>query len=263
MKTNIKMRVTLEQSIKIQEICFENGIIWAHKVRQLTNLHLPFLVICKKKGIYATLDIECYNSHTEYQEIDADLFIRTNGTCEENTFNELFEKVSERVNDFQIGNRIEPIDKYRELEQKLKKKNEILKKTRIKRKNQREELHKLNLKLQKCISFEEHNRKIESIEFDLNMFKSSNKLREDLIEKLERDAKESIKDIKELESLNNVLKMENKSLKESSKISCNMLHSQKDKIDRLELNYVIEQSSHKKEIEKLKAVIEYLESKAK
>ena len=109
----------------------------------------------------------------------------------------------------------------------------------------------------------EHNRKIESIEFDLNMFKSSNKLREDLIEKLERDAKESIKDIKELESLNNVLKMENKSLKESSKISCNMLHSQKDKIDRLELNYVIEQSNYKKEIEKLKAVIEYLESKVK
>jgi len=39
------------------------------------------------------------------------------------------------------------------LEQKLKKKNEILKKARIKRKNQREEIHKLNLKLQKCIHF--------------------------------------------------------------------------------------------------------------
>ena len=59
------------------------------------------------------------------------------------------------------------------------------------------------------------------------------------------------------------LKAENKSLKESSKISCNMLHSQKDKIDRLEFNYVIEQSNYKKEIEKLKAVIEYLESKVK
>ena len=164
MKTNIKMRVTLEQSIKIQEICFENGIIWTHKVRQLTNLHLPFLYICKKEGIYATSDIECYDDHLEYQEIDADLFIRTNGTCEENTFNELFEKVSKRVNDFQIGNRIEPLDKYAELENKLKKKNEILKKARIKRKNQREELHKLNLKLQKCISLEEHNKKIESIE---------------------------------------------------------------------------------------------------
>lgn len=87
------------------------------------------------------------------------LFIRTNGTCEENTFNELFEKVSERVNDFQIGNRIEPLDKYAELENKLKKKNEILKKSRIKRKNQREELHKLNLKLKDCVTrehFESH-----------------------------------------------------------------------------------------------------------
>ena len=228
MKRNIKMRETLEQSIKIQEICFENGIIWTHKVRQLTNLHVPFLFICKKEGICATLDIECYNSHTEYQEIDADLFIRTDGTCEENTFNELFEKVSKRVNDFQIGNRIEPLDKYAELENKLKKKNEILKKARIKRKNQREELHKLNLKLQKCISLEEHDLKMKTV----------------LNEK-------------------HYLEIENKSLKESSKISCNMLHSQKDKIDRLELNYVIEQSNYKKEIEKLKTVIEYLESKVK
>ena len=141
---------------------------------------------------------------------------------------ELFEKVSKRVNDFQIGNMIESLDKYAELENKLKKKNEILKKARIKRKNQREELHKLNLKLQKCISLEEHHLKIKTV----------------LNEK-------------------HYLEKENKSLKESSKISCNMLHSQKDKIDRLELNYVTEQSRYKKEIEKLKAVIEYLESKVK
>lgn len=156
MKTNIKMRVTLEQSIKVQEICFENGIIWTHKVRQLTNLHLPFLYICKKEGIYATSDIECYNSHMEYQEIDADLFIRTNGSCEENNNSIDYETL--RLSHLVLNS------KYEELEQKLKKKNEILKKARIKRKNQREELHKLNLKLQKCISLEEHNKKIESIQ---------------------------------------------------------------------------------------------------
>lgn len=50
------------------------------------------------------------------------------------------------------------------LEEKLKKKNEILKKARIKRKNQREELHKLNLKLQKCISLEEHDLKIKELQ---------------------------------------------------------------------------------------------------
>lgn len=125
--------------------------------------------------------------------------------------------------------------KYEELEEKLKKKNEILKKARIKRKNQREELLKLNLKLQKCISLEEH-RKVINWHIERN---------ESLFAEIDN------------------LKAENKSLKESSKISCNMLHSQKDKIDRLELNYVSEQSIYKKEIEKLKAVIEYLESKVK
>lgn len=121
------------------------------------------------------------------------------------------------------------------LESKLKKKNEILKKARIKRKNQREELHKLNLKLLKCITLEEH-RKVINWHIERN---------ESLFAEIDN------------------LKAENKSLKESSKISCNMLHSQKDKIGRLEFNYVIEQSNYKKEIEKLKAVIEYLESKVK
>lgn len=293
MKTNIKIRVNEEQSKLVQEICFNNGVGW-DILRKYTimNITSKFLYIedvithSFSESPYSDDDFKENNyffNEQKLEEIDPDLFIRTNGTCEENTFNELFEKVSERVNDFQIGSKFQPLDEVirsvgktngldklatshytmNMLLDNLKKKNEILKKARIKRKNQREELHKLNLKLQKCISFEEHNRKIESIEFDLNMFKSSNKLRENLIEKLERDAKESIKDIKELESLNNVLKMENKSLKESSKISCNMLHGQKDKIGRLELKYVMEQSNYKKEIEKLKAVIEYLESKVK
>lgn len=90
------------------------------------------------------------------------------------------------------------------LEQKLKKKNEILKKARFKRKNQREELHKLNIKLQKCIDLEAHNI-------------ATQKLRDTIIR----------------------LKCEN--------------IKQRDSI-REEQN---------KEIEKLKAVIEYLESKVK
>lgn len=71
------------------------------------------------------------------------------------------------------------------LEQKLKKKNEILKKARIKRKNQREELHKLNLKLQKCISLEEHNKIIEKINKDnVNYLSNSIISRDKEIEKL-------------------------------------------------------------------------------
>lgn len=90
------------------------------------------------------------------------------------------------------------------LEEKLKKKNEILRKARIKRKNQREELHKLNLKLQKCISLEAHNI-------------ATQKLRDTIIR----------------------LKCEN--IKQSTIIK----------------------EEQNKEIEKLKAVIEYLESKVK
>ena len=223
------MRVTPEQSRRVQEICFKNNIIWATSGKEF-------------QGFYEWIYIDenymyCFSSIID-KEIDADLFIRTNGTCEES-----------------IGSKFQPSDKvirsvakvngWDKLEtshytmnmllDKLKKKNEILKKARIKRKNQREELHKLNLKLQKCISLEEH-RKVLNWHIERN---------ESLFAEIDN------------------LKAENKSLKESSKISCNMLHSQKDKIDRLELNYVAEQSNYKKEIEKLKAVIEYLWGKVK
>lgn len=177
MKTNIKMKVTLEQSIKVQEICFANGIIWTHKVKQLTNLHLPYLYICDIKGIYATLDIECFNGHKEYEEMDADLFIRTNGTCEEDIFTltdsaysnsdavikrdkflMTHKEIDFKQTKYAINNLTIAL-----LEQKLKKKNDILKKARIKRKNQREELHKLNLKLQKSISLEEHKEIVDKV----------------------------------------------------------------------------------------------------
>lgn len=276
MKTNIKMRVTPEQSMRVQEICFKNGIQWAMACFNKSNLDKPYIYIYNKEICYG-IKKSFFMRHLN-EEIDADLFIRTNGTCEEDTNYKsgdflkciVFYDIGVRVGStYQIqevdnyNSRISFLDddldtrsieisrlnkyfkkvenKYTELstsidkpynvpilESKLKKKNEILKKARIKRKNQREELNKLNLKLQKCIRLEEHHLKMKTV----------------LNEK-------------------HKLEVENKSLKESSKISCNMLHSQKDKIDRLELNYVTEQSNYKKEIEKLKAVIEYLESKLK
>lgn len=189
MKTNIKMRVTPGQSKRVQEICFKNNIAW-HGVKAFNHLRQPYIYVygntlgydCKESSEY-------FNDH-ENIEIDADLFIRTNGTCEEDIY--------ERVNQHQVLNNVE-IKELKDgvaiLEQKLKKKNEILKKARIKRKNQREELHKLNLKLQKCVSLEEHHLKMKTV----------------LNEK-------------------HKLEVENKSLKESSKISCNMLHQQRDTI---------------------------------
>lgn len=80
-KTNIKMRVTPEQSKKVQEICFENGINYRGNEANKERIEADFL--------YVKMDILTYGLYedvfksAEYQEIDADLFIKTNGTCEE------------------------------------------------------------------------------------------------------------------------------------------------------------------------------------
>lgn len=240
MKTNIKMRVTPEQSKKVQEICFENKIFWRGDYnKDKIDLAGSFLYI-EGSITHDMNDTESEHFFREYniEEIDADLFIRTNGTCQE-TFKDKADLYFKQADDYykkvedSITNLI-----IVELQNKLKKKNEILKKARIKRKNQREELQKLNVKLQKCIGLEKHNKKIESIEFDLNMFKSSNKLRGDLIEKLES---ENI----EMGKLVNL----NKSALDLAVIT-----------KELAMNEIKRKN---KEIEKLKAVIEYLESKVK
>lgn len=226
MKTNIKMRVTPEQSKRVQELCFENKIFWRGDYnKDKINLEGSFLYI-ESSITHDMNDTESEHFFREYdsEEIDADLFIRTNGTCEENNSSIDYETL--RVSHLVLNS------KYEELEEKLEKKNEILKKARIKRKNQREGLNKLNLKLQKCISLEEHHLKMKTV----------------LNEK-------------------HKLEVENKSLKESSKISCNMLHQQRDTIVSLRDEVIIKvdnmRDTKNKEIEKLKAVIEYLESKVK
>lgn len=80
-KRNIKMRVTAKQSKKVQEICFANGIVWEidRNIIQCEN----------KKYLYLSDEYITFGDTYEYfeehdvKEIDADLFIRTNGTCEE------------------------------------------------------------------------------------------------------------------------------------------------------------------------------------
>ena len=83
-KTNIKMRVTPEQSAKVQEICFKNGIDWG-----LDNTVMyedePYIFIEKGK------ELSWLNEHqndnfirAKEEEIDPELFIRTNGSCIEN-----------------------------------------------------------------------------------------------------------------------------------------------------------------------------------
>ena len=134
-KRNIKMKINPNEIFKIHEICLMNNIDY-------------YVEYERTVGVYVFIP-ETGGFNKDYEEIDANLFIRTNGTCEEINF----KKPRDAFNNLAIE----------VLEQKLKKKNEILKKARIKRKNQREELHKLNLKLQKCISLEEHNQIIEKL----------------------------------------------------------------------------------------------------
>jgi hypothetical protein len=43
-KTNIKMRVNPEQSKRVQEICFENGIEWFTNKNNIANIEKLYLI---------------------------------------------------------------------------------------------------------------------------------------------------------------------------------------------------------------------------
>ena len=84
MKTNIKLRVTPEQSEAVQKICFANGITWSAGEDKISYTEAEYLFI-EPTGIWFR-GITDHDSGIEtegYTEVDADLFIRTNGTCEE------------------------------------------------------------------------------------------------------------------------------------------------------------------------------------
>ena len=84
MKTNIKLRVTPEQSEAVQKICFANDFTWLYNPQNiaLTGIGDHFLGI---KSDYTLLAAGSKTCFTEWllDEVDADLFIRTKGTCEE------------------------------------------------------------------------------------------------------------------------------------------------------------------------------------
>jgi hypothetical protein len=79
-KTNIKMRVTPEQSKKVQEICFENGIDWGFNDKQIRYTEEPFIIIKKSLAWSGDNQEDCFNDNG-LEEINANFFIRTNGTC--------------------------------------------------------------------------------------------------------------------------------------------------------------------------------------
>ena len=84
MKTNIKLRVTPEQSKAVQKICFANNTSEEKELKlKLDFLDAPYLFISNGEVLY-THNTLFYNKQKE-EEVDADLFIRTNGTCIEPT----------------------------------------------------------------------------------------------------------------------------------------------------------------------------------
>ena len=80
-KTGIKMVVSPEQSRKVQEICFENGMEWAMG-NYVKHLDKPFIFINDSGSICHGRTSQLFNIDKN-EEVSAELFIRTNGTCVE------------------------------------------------------------------------------------------------------------------------------------------------------------------------------------
>ncbi len=90
-KKGIKMVVNPEQSRKVQEICFENGIEWAWG-NYVKHLDKPFIFINNNGSICHGRTSQLFNID-ENEEVSAELFIRTNGTCvESETLTEISNK---------------------------------------------------------------------------------------------------------------------------------------------------------------------------
>lgn len=95
MRRNIKMRVTPATSAKVQKIAFMNNTSWVGGSKEVKLQSVPFLIIIGGTLIRETN--ENLYSEFEYDEVDADLFIRTNGHCYQNgDVVTLGDKVSEK-----------------------------------------------------------------------------------------------------------------------------------------------------------------------
>ena len=94
-KTNIRIQVTPEQSKKIQEICFKEGVYWRGGVsKTVQHLDMPYLHISNDHGkkylTYSDLSISLVFSGNKIEEINAGLFISTNGTCSAPTSKKIY-----------------------------------------------------------------------------------------------------------------------------------------------------------------------------
>ncbi len=76
---NIKLRVTPEQSRKVQEICFSKGITWGATGNIVSYTDAPHLYITDGRGLTYGHDYHLFTTSRK-QEMDANLFIQSNGT---------------------------------------------------------------------------------------------------------------------------------------------------------------------------------------
>ena len=76
---NIKLKVTPEQSRKVQEICFSKGMVWEGVGTSVNYTEAPYLYIKDGRHITYGCEYKFYENH-KIEEMDANLFIQTNGT---------------------------------------------------------------------------------------------------------------------------------------------------------------------------------------
>ena len=76
---NIKLKVTPEQSRKIQEICFSKGIVWGATGDTVSYTDAPYLYITYGRSLTYGHEYRFYKTDSR-KEMDANLFIQTNGT---------------------------------------------------------------------------------------------------------------------------------------------------------------------------------------
>ena len=76
---NIKLKVTPEQSRKVQEICFSKGIIWGITRDAISYTDAPHLYIAGGRALTYGHDYHLFLTDKR-KEMDANLFIQTNGT---------------------------------------------------------------------------------------------------------------------------------------------------------------------------------------
>ena len=75
---NIKLKVTPEQSHKVQEICFSKGIVWGTGT-SVQYTEAPYLYITNGRSLTYGRDYHLFTTDRR-EEMDANLFIQTNGT---------------------------------------------------------------------------------------------------------------------------------------------------------------------------------------